>query len=100
MFGQVLREIASRPEVSAVRVEIAEAVPGDDEWPYSDRVWVITSAAETEVARWAEVLDPDSPRQDGEQEEPEGLWGWRREETPPGAAPIPPGQRPVELWWD
>jgi hypothetical protein len=99
-FARTLREIEQRPEVSAVRVEVAEAVPDEDDWPYSDRVFIVTSASTAEVARWAEVLDPDEPKLIvGAYEEPECVWGWR-DETPPGAPPIPSGEHVVELWWD
>jgi hypothetical protein len=58
-----------------------------DLWPFSDHVYVVTTATPPEVARWAAVLHPDLPAVAGHPDEPPPL-------------PIPPGTHAVVLWWD
>ena len=70
-FYRVLREVRDRPDVQDVLVEIdddnAEDEDEDDEneddadvcWPFSERVYVLASAAADEVGRWLESLHPD-----------------------------------------
>ena len=87
-FYQLLKVIAARPDVGEVRVQIT-MFDNPDEWPFSDTVWVITSASPEEVASWFdEAVRPD-----------ECSAGW-----PEGAAlepcKVPPGMNPVMCWWD
>ena len=60
----------------------------DDAWPYSERVYLITSATLDEINRLVEPLEPS--------EIGEGyLWGQ------PKAAPITPdGYTVYAVWWD
>ena len=52
------RRIAARPDVADVRAQVT--VFDDPEWPFSDTVWVITSAQPQEVAGWfAAAIRPD-----------------------------------------
>lgn len=96
----VLREIAQRPEVSAVVVQIDEVLD-PLEWPYASAVYVITSREAAEVHRWAAAIAPDAVSPDSEDN-----YGWLpyadrdRSSPPPGAPEIPDGYRPVILFWD
>jgi hypothetical protein len=84
----LLRNIAARPDVADVRVQVT-MFDNRDEWPFSDTVWVITSAAPAEVASWF----PEAVR-------PDDCWsGWS-----PGVhlepCAVPEGMNPVACWWD
>jgi hypothetical protein len=92
-FERVLNGIRDRPDVSHVLAQIDEVV--DDEWPYAQAVYVITTAAPEEVHRWAAELQPDEYV--GEEDE---LGPWLGRETPPGAPDVPAGHRVVTLFWD
>ncbi|MDD9940468.1 MAG: hypothetical protein OXU20_05335 [Myxococcales bacterium] len=86
-FRQALELVAARPEVVDVRVQITSF--DDPDWPFSDTVWIITSADEEVVRTWLpEALAPDD------------VWtGWQ-----PGVTyedcPVPEGYSPVACWWD
>jgi hypothetical protein len=86
-FYDLLMGLAKRPDVADVRVQITMFdVP---EWPFSDTVWIITSATPEEVAAWFdEAVRPDecyAGWQDGVAVEP---------------CPVPTGMKPVMCWWD
>jgi hypothetical protein len=87
-FHATLSAIAARPEVADVRVQVT-MFDNPDEWPFSDIVWVITSADTATVSSWfAEALRPDEVQE-----------GWVK-----GVAyeecPIPAGMKPLSCWWD
>ncbi len=87
-FFEVFKRIRSRPEVSDVRVELCQHET-PDEWPSTDTVWIITSAPISEVKTWL-----------GERFHADDIFdGWtdhvRRE---PYA--VPPGMKPIGIWWD
>ena len=73
-FHGVLSDIRSRPEVADVAVQISEVME-DDEWPFAEAAYVITTAAPEEVHRWASDLLPDPP-EDGS--------AWLYGDPPPG----------------
>jgi hypothetical protein len=91
-FSRVLRQIDDRDSVSHVVVQISE-VMSEDEWPFSDRVYIITTSAARDVHAWAAELEPD-PYDDAAPE------GWVGGTTPPGAPAVPDGHRVVCLFWD
>ena len=86
-FRAVLTAIAARPQVSDVRVQVT--MFDDPEWPFSDTVWVITTADPSTVASWFEAaMAPDDVSE-----------GW------PDAVAyeecnVPAGMRAVQCWWD
>src|SRR6185503_12613412 len=58
-FHAVLATIASRVEVGDVRVQVT-MFDNPDEWPFSDTVWVMTSANATTIRSWfTEAMAPD-----------------------------------------
>src|SRR3954470_9972763 len=57
-FREVLMRIAARPDVADVRVQIT--MFDAPEWPFSDTVWIITSAEPQEVMKWFDdAIRPD-----------------------------------------
>ena len=87
-FYSVLRAIREREDVQDVLVAITDDM-GDEEWPFSDAVYVLTRASAKDVQRWAAVLEPDpDPAED-------------YFPAPPARAPaLLPDHRVVTLWWD
>lgn len=83
---RVLKQIRDRKDVADVLVQVT--IFDDPEWPYSDTVWVLTTADPDEVKSWFdEYMAPD-----------ECYEGWddtEREETE-----VPAAFHPVCCWWD
>ena len=87
-FYAVLRSIRERPDVQDVLVAITEDM-GDDDWPFSDCIYVLTRASVKDVEKWAAALEPD----------PDPAEGYFP--GPPKRAPtLLPEHRVVTLWWD
>lgn len=83
----VLEEILARPDVADVRVEVRAF--DDPEWPFSDLVWVVSSATAEEVARWFPGrLAPDAIGS-----------GWD-EDREYEECPVPAGHTPYACFWD
>jgi hypothetical protein len=89
-FRRVLEDIRSRPEVADVVLQVSE-VMSDDEWPFVDAAYVVTTAPAQEVHDWAGELEPDPPDPDA---------GWIYGNPPPGAPPVPDGHSVIALRWD
>jgi hypothetical protein len=87
-IASALREIRARPDVHDVLVGIDE-VMGEPFWPYASHVYVVTSAHDDEVRRWAERLAADPPSTP-----------WWADLPPVNPPAVPPGARIVMLWWD
>ncbi|NFI94854.1 tryptophan synthase subunit alpha [Clostridium botulinum] len=87
-FYSILKEIRNKPNVQDVLIEIMEYDEGDDVWPFSERVYILTDAEEDEVMKWVEDLDIS--------EISEGyIYGQSK------AAPkLSDGCRVYSLWWD
>ncbi|NFT91086.1 tryptophan synthase subunit alpha [Clostridium botulinum] len=87
-FYSILKEIRNKPNVQDVLIEIMEYDEGDDVWPFSERVYILTDAEEEEVMKWVEDLDIS--------EISEGyIYGQSK------AAPKLSGRcRVYSLWWD
>mgnify|MGYP006203075923 CR=1 FL=1 len=86
VFHALFRAIARRPEVKDIRVQVtAFDVP---EWPFSDTVYIMTSATPEQVAAWfPEHLRPDD------------TWaGFVDQSYEPYQ--VPDGVQPVACWWD
>jgi hypothetical protein len=83
----MLRRFRQRPNVKDVRVQIT--MFDDPAWPFSDTVYVMTSAAAENVASWFDAdLKPD--------EVSEGFIPGQVYE--PYAVPM--GGRVITCWWD
>jgi hypothetical protein len=82
-----LKGIRARPDVADVRVQVTMFDSPD--WPFSDTVWVMSSAAPDAVKSWFEAaFTPD-----------ECAAGWV-----PGTTyepmDVPAGMQPIYCWWD
>jgi hypothetical protein len=86
-FYALLRRMAARAEVADIRVQIT--MFDAPEWPFSDTVWIITSASPEEVLEWF----PEEVRPD------ECCRGWTDGMTFEPYS-LPPGKHPVACWWD
>jgi hypothetical protein len=88
-FFSLLKALRSRPEVQDVLVEITEVAEQDEMmWPFSERIYVLTHAAQEQVEDWVSALQPDEIS-------PGYPFG-----TPPAAPPLEPGVKVYSIWWD
>jgi hypothetical protein len=89
-FYSVLRAIRDRREVQDVLVTIYEYDKENESiWPFSERVYVLTSAPPEELADWAKAIMPTEVWDDGY------VGG-----VPPDAPAVEPGMKVLSLWWD
>ena len=86
-FERRLREIRSKPNVQDVLVRICD-YNDPTSWPYTDTVYIITSAPPEEVKKWVSPLLPDEVHAD---------WMYGK---PPAAPEAKPGMIPYSVWWD
>lgn len=88
-FYNLFRRIRSRPDVADVRIQVSQHEVAD-EWPSCDTVWFITRASPAEVLGWlGERFRPD-----------EVLDGWSAMWMTVEPYVVPPGLRPIGVWWD
>lgn len=85
-FYKVLKRVSSKPVVGAVFVRINMI---EDTWPFSDVVYIVTSARIDAVRQWLEPLQPSSVE--------EGLY--LDDQLANGYA-VPDGMRVTHAWWD
>lgn len=84
---QKLKSIREREDVADVRVLVTQYDGGDEEWPFSDTVFFITSATPDDVQSWL-----------GNDYAPDAIWidDFSRTQT----IPIPNGMVALAAWWD
>ncbi len=87
-FRDVLTAMRARPDVQDVLVGIYEIVEDDTSWPFSETIYVLTTARASTVQQWAAELEPDE------------VTAGFLDGPPPGAPSLRPGMAPVRLWWD
>jgi len=86
-FYSLFKTIASRPDVKDIRIRIVDF--DDADWPFTDTVFVMTCASVEEVKSW---FDADLA--------PDDVWeGFYPDESCEPYV-VPPGTRPVAVWWD
>jgi hypothetical protein len=84
-----LKGIASRPDVHDVRIEVQEQ-PSPDRWPFTETIWVITTASPDDVRAWfPEHMHPDDI-----------FLGLDRPVGKVQPYDIPAGYTAVGLWYD
>jgi hypothetical protein len=89
VFRETLLRVRAREDVQDVLVEIYEVEESDpDMWPFSERVYVLTSASDEAVSAWVAELQPDEVAE-----------GWSGE-CPRAAPALLSGIRVVSVWWD
>jgi len=86
-FYTELKAIRSRPDVQGVFVAIHE-LDEDTIWPFSECVYILTSAPIDEISNWVQKLQPSEISE-----------GWLYNK-PPDAPKLKDGMRPVSCWWD
>ena len=62
VFYEQLKAIRSRPNVQGVLVEIRDTNENDPDplmWPFSDQIYILTSASHEEVVKWTAPLQPE-----------------------------------------
>ena len=88
-FYRVLRSVRTRPDVQDILIEIYEVDEDDLElWPFSERVYIFTSASQAEVEGWVAPLQPDEVAE-----------GWR-DGIPDAAPDLECGIKVYGVWWD
>lgn len=90
-FAELAVAIGARPDVQAVLVGITDLMADDESsWPYSDTLYVITSAPAAAVREWLSELDPDEVRA--------GFAG--DGDSVRGAPALSPDMSLLRVWWD
>jgi len=85
-FHSLFRAMAQRPEVKDIRIQITAF--DDPEWPFSDTVYIMTSATPEQVMAWfPEHLRPDE------------TWAGFAD-RPYEPYQLPSGVQAVACWWD
>jgi hypothetical protein len=89
VFYAILSDIRNKENVHDVFVEILETCENDrSSWPFSERVYIIADAQQSDVQDWTKRLMPD--------EVEEGfMYG-----PPTDMSAIPVGMKVFNLWWD
>jgi hypothetical protein len=84
---EILRKIEEREDVAEVLVQVS--MFDDPLWPFSEIVWVITSASADEVLKWfSRDTAPDRCSE-----------GWT-DDADTRQCVVPDGMQPVCCWWD
>ena len=82
----MLLEISKRSDVKDIRIQISAF--DDPDWPFTDTIYIMTSAPEADVVSWFPV-----------QLKPDDFWeGFVDQAYEP--YDIPQDSRPVAIWWD
>jgi len=84
---EILTRIAYRTDVHDIRVQIS--MFDDPDWPFSDTVWIITSAESDDVSKWF-----DEPVR------PDECWSGWTDGVSFEPYEVPPEFNPVACWWD
>lgn len=88
-FYKLLVDFRNRPDVSDVRIQITCVDDPGRDWPFSDTIWIMTSARAEEVRNWfPRDLTPDATWEGWVQ-------GMKYE-----ACPVAEGQGIIGVWYD
>ena len=88
-FYEVLKGIRAKDNVQDVLIEISEIDEEFLDWPFSETVYILTSASKEEVGKWMEPLQPD-----------EIFEGWGFKKAPSAAPKLRNGMKVLGVWWD
>ena len=86
VFYELFRVIAQRPEVKDIRIQIT--MFDNPEWPFSDTVYIMTTASPEQVASWF----PDELK-------PDETWAGFVDQ-PFEPYEVPGDSKPIACWWD
>ena len=84
---KILRPLTARADVADIRVMITQ-IDGGDEWPFSDTVYVVTTATPEDVAAW---FDEDHA--------PDEVYALENP-APTDDLRVPEGYSVIACWWD
>lgn len=84
---QKLKTIREREDCADVKVMVTQIDGGNDEWPFSDTVFFVTSAAPEDVKTWL-----------GEDFAPDEIWIDDCSQVK--EIKVPDGMTAVAAWWD
>lgn len=62
LFYEQLQSILSQPAVQDVLIEISDTNENDPDplmWPFSDQIYILTTAAYEDISKWLAPLQPD-----------------------------------------
>lgn len=83
----LLKKIRERKEVAEIYVQITAF--DDPDWPFSDTIWIVTSAESSAVLSWMPGII-----------EPNECWeGWIESQAYEEIE-MPEGMHPIACWWD
>lgn len=86
-FHSVLQQIRNRSDVYDVLIEVSEVEEADDDmWPFSEQLFVISTADPAAVASLLDELQPTEITDDTP--------------LPPSAPAVPAGFTIYSAWWD
>ena len=89
VFSEILTGIRENDSVQDVLVEVNEVVEdAPEQWPFSDRIYVLSSASINDVRAWLAPLRPDEVSE-----------GWTSG-IPPAAPMLNPNVKVYAAWWD
>ena len=87
-FYDVLKSIRSKENVQEVLIVI-HSIEDEEYWPFSESIWILAQASESEVMEWMKPLKPSE------------IWqGWGKAGKPPAAPEPAEGMTVYGLWWD
>jgi len=89
-FYDLFRSIREKSEVFDVRVQV-NGQEESESWPWSDTIWIITSAEAEEVEHWlGERFQADAPLTIGFEQDCRKLEKYQ----------LPEGMNAIGVWWD
>jgi hypothetical protein len=91
---KALKDIRDRPRIQDVLMEINQVDDGDA-WPFSDCIYIITSASEEQVESWVKALHPDEVAEGYIEVVPSGAPLLQEQPSLPLAAPVKHAPRAV-----
>lgn len=99
-FFEILKAIRERENVQDVLIEIKMVEDSDPYpqvwWPYSDGIFILTSATRQEVENWLTPIEPDEIHPDHRTE----IVFHDYHKRPPTLPDILPGYNVYYAWWD
>ncbi|HJT97975.1 MAG TPA: hypothetical protein VJ696_06635 [Rhodanobacteraceae bacterium] len=87
VFRALFERIAARDDVRDVRIQITDF--DGPEWPFTDTVYIMTSATQDDVASWFD-----------ESVRPDEFWEGFHPDCAYEPYVVPAGVRPIACWWD
>ena len=87
-FYSVLKNIKKDESVQDIFVEIHEVPEAKEDWPFSERIYILSRIPKEIIENWVSPLKPDDISE-----------GWFST-TPKEAPVLSPGYKVYNIWWD